>query len=267
MEELKVATINVRNRQDRWRERRHLLVAQLVDAAPDLIALQELSFPIGQGRWLRNQINVRLTGDSKRPYRLIQKRKRHLIHGYREGIGVLTRLPVLYHDLLPLGYDGRLALRVNVELPNRHTLDFVCTHLHHIAHDKEARLEQVMQLVGWLDSKRPIPLQIVAGDFNELPHGLAIQTMKQSFQSAYELVHGHEPLATFPTALVQPRPAYDNVWNQGWAGCLDYIFVSPAITEVRAARVFCDRPDPTDETLYPSDHVGLTVTLPLPAIE
>ena len=37
MTEITVATINLRNRADRWRQRRHLLVAQLVDAAPDLI--------------------------------------------------------------------------------------------------------------------------------------------------------------------------------------------------------------------------------------
>ncbi len=245
-----VATINLRNRADRWLKRRHLLVAQLVDAAPDLISLQEISMPIGQGRWLRNQINMRLSGGSaRRPYRLIQKRKRHPINGYHEGVGVLTKLPVLYHDTLGLGYGGRIALRVNVELPTHRTLDFVAVHLHHVAHDEEARLEQVMKLTGWLNGRRRVPNQVIAGDFNETPDGLAIQHMKQGYRSAYAVAAGHEPLATFPTALQQPL--------SDWAGCLDYIFISPAIKRVQSAAIFCDKPAEEDDTLYPSDHVGL----------
>jgi len=263
MSQITIATINVRNRADRWLKRRHLLVAQLVDTAPDLISLQELSFPIGQGRWLKNQINVRLSGDSKRPYRLIQKRKAHPIQGYIEGIGILTKLPVLYHEHLVLGYGGRIALRVNVELPTRRTLDFVNVHLHSNAFGREERLEQVIKLTGWLHSRRWVPLQIVAGDFNEVPTGLAIEYMKQSFRSVYEVRHAHEPLATFPTALVPPRPAYDGSPGSGWTGCLDYIFVSPAVRNVVKASIFCDKPSGEDETLYPSDHVGIITTVAL----
>lgn len=248
MTSFSVATINLRNRADRWRERRHLLVAQLMDAAPDLISLQEIHFPSGQGRWLRNQINNRLTGTSKHPYQLIQKRKAHLVHGYYEGIGVLTKLPILYSDALSLGYGGRVALRVNVELPNRHALDFVAVHLHHIAHDREARLEQVIRLVGWLNGRRPTRRQIVAGDFNETPDGPAIQHMKQSFRSAFFDRWNREPLATFPTALVK---------DVDWAACLDYLFLGPGIGEVQQVRIFCARPAENDDTLYPSDHVGL----------
>ena len=254
MTTLRVATINLRNRADRWSERRHLLVAQLVDAAPDLVSLQEIHFPIGQGRWLRNQINTRLTGSAKRPYHLIQKRKAHLVNGYYEGIGVLTKLPVLYTDTLNLGYGGRVALRVNVQLPSRQTLDFVAVHLHHVAHDKEARLEQVVKMMGWVNGRRHIPRQIVAGDFNETPGGLAIQYMKQGFRSAVAEQWGHEPLATFPTALL---PDVD------WAGCLDYIFLSPGAGRVQDARIFCQQPAEDDDTLYPSDHVGLLVDLRL----
>ncbi len=247
MTQLTVATINLRNRADRWRERRHLLVAQLLDAAPDLISLQEISFPIGQGRWLRNQLNARLP-EGKRPYRLIQKRRHNLFKGYAEGIGILSNLPVLYHDWVNLGYGGRVALRANVELPTRAFLDFVSVHLHHAAQDVETRQEQAMTLAGWLRDVRPVPRQIVAGDFNELPDGLAIQAMKQTFRSAYEAVYGREPLATFPTALV-PRA--------GWAGCLDYIFLSSGIGPVHSAGIFCHKPAENDKTLYPSDHVGL----------
>lgn len=250
-QEISVATINLRNRADRWRQRRHLLVAQLVDSTPDVISLQEISYSIGQGRWLRNQINARLP-EGKRPYALVQKRKQHWQH-FSEGIGILSNLPIVYDDFVNLGHGGRIGLRANIELPNRQTFDFVATHLHNVAHDVETRLEQVMLLMGWLRSQRPLPHQIVAGDFNELPTGLAISYMKQTFRSTYEMVHGREPLATFPTALSKRQ--------DGWSGCLDYIFVSPAIEKVTQAAIFCDKPASDDDTLYPSDHVGLQVRL------
>jgi endonuclease/exonuclease/phosphatase family metal-dependent hydrolase len=255
MSKLTVATINLHHNADRWPERRHLLVAQLVDAAPDLISLQEIRFPIGQGRWLRNQINARLSGKSQRPYRLIQKRKRHLLNGYFEGIGILSKLPILYHDTISLGYGGRLAVRVNVELHSRHMVDFAAVHLHHVAADREAREEQVMKICGWLNDRRRVPYQIIAGDFNEIPDGPAIRAMKRIYCSAYELTQGHEPLATFPTALVN-RP-------DSWAGCLDYIFLSPAVKRVLSARLFCDKADAQDPDLYPSDHVGLFAQISL----
>lgn len=250
-EELTVATINLRNRVDRWRQRRHLLVAQLVDAAPNLISLQEVSFSIGQGRWLRNQINARLP-EGKRPYTLVQKRKQDWRH-FSEGVAILSNLPIVYSDFVNLGHGGRIGLRANIELPNRQTFDFVATHLHHVSHDHETRQEQTMLLTGWLKSQRPVAHQIIAGDFNEVPGGLAINYMKQYYQSAYETVHGREPLATFPTLLSGN--------TDGWAGCLDYIFISKAIQTVKSAAIFCDKAADDDQTLYPSDHVGIIVNL------
>jgi hypothetical protein len=38
-----------------------------------------------------------------------------------------------------------------------------------------------MWLTGWLRTRRPVPYQIIAGDFNELPTGPAIRYIKQSF--------------------------------------------------------------------------------------
>lgn len=252
------ATINLRNRADRWLRRRHLLVGQLVDTIPDLIALQEISLSIGQGSWITRQTNIRLTGDARRPYRLIQARRSRASH-YFEAVGVMTRLPVHYHDVLSLGYEGRVALRVNVALPAQATgtrqpsLDFVSTHLHYVTEDRDARLEQVMSLVGWLNEQRRVSLQVIAGDFNETPDGPAIQFMRQSYRSAYAEANGRDPLATFPTNLV--RPPYP------LAACLDYVFVSPSVYHVPSAKIVFDKPAADDDTLYPSDHVGLMVHL------
>lgn len=236
-------------------KRRELVVAQMVDAAPDLISLQEVYRPIRQANWLKNQINSRLAsrGDKDRPYRLVQKRKHHYWQGYFEGIAILSRLPILSHDAISLGYQGRVALRANIELPTRETLDFVAIHLHHKARDREARVEQVMKLTGWLNEQNPVPKRIIAGDFNEVPEGPAIHQMKQGYRSTFAELWGHEPVATFPTALVKQA--------DDWAGCLDYIFISPAVDKVLKVQIFCNKSAADDPTLYPSDHIGLLVTL------
>ena len=67
---VKVATINLYSRAGRWKERRHLLIEQIVEAVPDLVSLQELHLPIRQGKWLCKQVNLRLTGSDKKPFHL-----------------------------------------------------------------------------------------------------------------------------------------------------------------------------------------------------
>ena len=253
MSEIRVATLNLRSRHDRWLQRRGLIVSELLNTQPALLSMQEIYRPVGQARWLRNQVNVRLSGSPKRPYRLLQQPLKHLTRGRSEAIGILTRLPVVSVDSVSLGYGGRVALRANVELPSRETLDFVAVHLHQKAMDREARAEQVLRLKGWLQGHHPVPFQVVAGDFNEIPTGPAITLMKQSFRSVFVEILGRDPLATYPTALVKRQ--------DGWSGCLDYIFISQAVPRVVKAQVFCRRPDSEDPTLYPSDHVGLLATL------
>lgn len=253
MPEISVATLNLLNRQNRWLARRELVVAEFIDTQPDLISLQEIYLPIGQAKWLKNQINSRLSGRSDGPYQLYQQRRQHPIRGFIEGIGILSRLPVLSSDAIDLGYGGRIALRVNVELETRETLDFVAVHLHHTAQDREARLEQVMLLTGWLNEKNCVPLQVVAGDFNEVPAGLAIEYMKQSYRSVFVEYQGYDPIATFPTALIHR--------SDGWSGCLDYIFISKSVNQVLGAQIICRKASVKDPTLYPSDHVGLLANI------
>lgn len=245
---VRTATINLHGRSDRWLRRRPFLVAQLLEAHPDLIGLQELDFSIRQGIWLRKQLNMRLSGNEKEPYQLVQSRSRRLLRRVSTGVGVLSRLPVLYHESLPLGEGGWVALRVHVELPSHKTMDFVSVRLLDVPYEQEARLEQAMRLVGWLHSYKRVPIQVIAGDFNEGPQGLAMAYFKQSFRSAYEVRRAYEPPATFPTALrrdVLP------------ARCLDYILISTAVQRVIDARIICNEHAPEDNTLYPSDHVGL----------
>ncbi|MEZ4518343.1 MAG: hypothetical protein R3C44_16495 [Chloroflexota bacterium] len=104
---------------------------------------------------------MRISGSANEPYRLIQVRKTHPSY-WTEAVGVMTKLPLLYHDSVSLGHGGRVALRANVEIPAERSrgryqsLDFVTTHLHHERHDQDIRLDQAMQMVV-LNERRRIP--------------------------------------------------------------------------------------------------------------
>ncbi len=252
------ATINLRGRASRWLARRHLLVGQFVDSAPDIVAMQEIDFTIGQGSWLARQVNIRLSGDARRPYRIVQARRAGL-RNFFKGVGIMTRLPIIYHDSLDLGYDGRVAIRANVELPagaagtRRQSLDFVSVQLYADAAGAEVRAAQALNLVGWINEKRRVPLQVIGGDFNEVPQGVATKFMRQSYRSAYAEARLRDPVATYPTNLVQPQTIN--------AQCFDYVFLSPAVYRVTSASIFADRPGVGDDTLYPSEHVGILVGL------
>jgi endonuclease/exonuclease/phosphatase family metal-dependent hydrolase len=270
-----VASLNLSGRASHWPARRHLVVGQLVDVQPTVVALQETA---GHGGWVAHQVNIRLTGDARHPYQVLQAATGRWPRR-AEGVALLSKLPVIYSESIPLPHDG-VALRANLELPagaagtRRQSLDFVSVELwaggrnpeekntgmpHQRAGKKaratpdvggEVRLAQAMALTGRLTSHRRVPLQVAAGDFGEPADGPAVSLMRQSYRSAYAEAHGRDPLATYPTR----HP-------DGVGECLDYVFLSPAVNKTVTAAIFADKAAADDESLYPSDHVGLLVEL------
>ena len=249
MTRLSVVTLNLHRAADRWLQRRQLVVAQLLDLSPDIIALQEVALPIRQAQWLRNQLNAR-AGDESPPYRLVQRRRQSVSDFFVVGDAILCRLPIVSHDMVALSF-GRIAVRANIELPTGETVDIINTHLHPHKDMPQTRDEQVMRLMGWLDGRSAVQHRIIAGGFREQPDGAAVERIKGffGFRSAFELANGREPQATFPTAL--------NAHNQTVGQCHDYIFVSQRIGAVHEARLCCRISAEDDPTLLPSDHVGI----------
>ena len=98
---LRVATVNILNDLSRWAERRTLLARGLAALSPDLIALQEVTDPLGTStaHWLAGELggySVHVcpkTGWGRK----------------REGIAVLSRLPVERHEILDLRSQQRTA--------------------------------------------------------------------------------------------------------------------------------------------------------------
>jgi endonuclease/exonuclease/phosphatase family metal-dependent hydrolase len=251
-----VATLNLNRMRQRWLSRRHLVVAAIIDAAPDLLALQEVMLPARQAQWVCQQVNLRLADSGRTPYQLYVQGRHHPVYRFVDGVAIMSRLPVLSVDSMGLGLNGRVALRANVEFSNHETLDFVSTHLEPIPGEREARLTQLMALIGWLNRSSPVEYQVVGGCLEEEPTGPAIVHLKTflGYQSAFEQRHKREPLATFPTALAG---------TGGTARCLDYVLLSPAVRQVQEAHVFARDSAENDDTLYASDHVGLFTKLHL----
>ena len=246
--QVRVATLNVRNTVDGWRRRRKLLVRQLLEVDPDVIGLQELrSIPdqaVSISREVKRRAGNRGAFQRHRAYKTG-------LWGFWEGIGVMSRLPVVDRASLGLGGQYRVAQRTTVRLPTGDVLDVYNAHL--ASKDETLRTAQAQRVLEWIRSRPPTP-HVLLGDLNARPGSPTVELLSSSLRSAYATVHGEEPPKTVPTPLRRGATGAGSV--------LDYIFVSDQV-EVHDARVVFDQVDPADEHLSASDHYGLTATVSL----
>ncbi len=245
-----MATLNLRHNADRWEGRAPLLVEQLVALDLDAIGLQEVHVPSGQAAWIVTQANGR-RGQGRRPYSLFQTNKTGLAR-WREGIAVMTRLPIVEKERLDLRGGDRVAQRVRLRLPTGGTIDFYNTHLHHERDATELRREQALRLRDWLAERAGGP-QVLVGDLNAEPSAAPVRLLEERLRSAYAAVHGREPDRTAPTPL---REGWESVRGH----VIDYILVNDVV-EVHEASVAFDQADAADPRLYASDHYGLAARI------
>ena len=260
-----VATLNILNDARRWDERKHMIVEGFKHHRPDLIALQEVMLPVKNAEWLAGELSSSEHGH----YSLHITPKTGKKHSQLEGIATLSRLPVdsaHWHDLAS---QNRVAQLVRVQV-NGKPFIFVNGHFFWHPGDSDQRLKQIQLLKKWIDTHSDGATEtgiVVCGDFNGTPESRAIASMRQHFQSAYAAVHGREPHWTCPTPLqwsTQPwRETVMNVLGLAttlkpgpWRGTLDYIFVNDQV-QVEDCHLSFTAHAPHDETLFPSDHLGL----------
>jgi endonuclease/exonuclease/phosphatase family metal-dependent hydrolase len=247
MVQIHVATLNIRNLADRWPERLPLLLADMAALRPDVLALQEVVYPLQQDRLLGAAGEVR--------YRII----RGWAGRPEYGNSLLVRKPLVAAvdrlDRLDLGL-GRAAHRATIGLEDGVSVLVVATHLHHDVAGAAERDEQARLLVDWLEASPATTAQVAMGDFNADPQEPAAERMRAAgFRSALAEANGSDPAVTWPSGIQA-----EGMDTDGDPSCLDYIWVRGPV-RVLAARVEFDRPDPNDPTLYPSDPFGLSATL------
>jgi endonuclease/exonuclease/phosphatase family metal-dependent hydrolase len=241
---VRVATLNVRNTADRWPARRRLLVRQLVALAPEVIGVQELRVLPDQARWIAGEV-ARVSG-GRLSYRAYRRPKMGAA-GLWEGIGVLSRVPVVSTGWLDLHADGRVAQRVTVRVGDG-TLDVYNAHLG--LGGEVLRSGQAQRILDWMAGRRPGPA-VLLGDLNARPGSPTLELLATRLRSAHVAVHGCEPDRTVPTPL--------RAGATGAGSVLDYILVNDQVEVAGAWLAF----DEAEGTICASDHYGLVADLRL----
>jgi endonuclease/exonuclease/phosphatase family metal-dependent hydrolase len=270
--EFSLVTINILNDLSLWETRGPLMVDQLAALDPDLIAMQEVSLQnqSSNAHWVAEQLNARRENSEKVPPYEVSICPRTGIYSQKEGLAVLSRLPINHQENLDLLTQERVAQVVRVRLETRDLL-LVNAHFFWQPGPSPKRQQQIELLLDFLDTQPVDQPVIVCGDFNGIPGTPAIERMRQYFDSAYNIVHKQEPDYTCPTPLpnsgrvkirntvgwllgVRPKP------DDEWRGTLDYIFVDPRL-QTQDCQVVLSQPADDNPEIYPSDHFGLWATI------
>ncbi|MCC6381956.1 MAG: endonuclease/exonuclease/phosphatase family protein [Dehalococcoidia bacterium] len=246
---LRIATFNIRNVNDRYDERKPLLVAAFGGFAADVAALQEVQLA-GE-----RQDDLLMAAAPDHRYRAFDAR-----YGKWKDYGLAITVgqgEVLAHERLTLSHN-RVAQRVLLALPWRRTLWLANTHLHHLPGEPEVRAAQAAEIVDWLLGAPAADAIVLAGDFNGGPGEPAYAAMAAAgFRSAHVEVHGREPERTWPSGIQAPTMDTD-----GTPRCVDFVWLRGAVRAV-SATVAANEPAPGDPTLYPSDHFAVVTDVDL----
>jgi endonuclease/exonuclease/phosphatase family metal-dependent hydrolase len=171
---------------------------------PDFVGLQEVDY------------RATRSGSANQPTELGKQLGMHAafgpfmeFQGGRYGLAVLSRYPIVNSQSinLPEGNEPRVALAVEVRLPNDESLMLVNVHFDWV-NDDRFRFAQASKLAGFL-SKLEMPY-ILLGDFNDQPGS---RTLELFHQLALEATKPQDNRFTFSST----KPSIE----------IDFIFASP----------------------------------------
>ena len=246
---LRIATLNLEQNHKCWQARRELIVQQLGELKPDMLALNEIHIPEQTGRWLQRAAAARLNIR----YALLQQSKVG-DDSPTQAEGLLTQYPVTETASLDYRSHNCVALAARFEINGR-LLDVYVTHLIAARVEDSARQYQVGQLREWIRTRADADFSVVCGDFNATPDQPSIRLMSGAFR----------PTQTQPTAFTPLQEPGGSPTHPEWERfdrCIDYVWVTESI-KVRASGLCFNKPAPDNLTLWPSDHVGVWADLEL----
>lgn len=240
---ISVVTLNLYHDKDNWPKREALIVAELRELQPDVIALQEVLQHPGlpnQAESLAQALGYTAYFVSVDPPGAEK----------RYGNALLTRHPVLArdaHPLLPLA-NYRIAGMVRLQLHGR-VINFYFTHLHDAIEGSDIRSRQVSDLLAFIDATADNAPSIVAGDFNTTVDSPELRPLIARFASSYDAMH--------PDAL--SNPAANATLNIKYfpndRRRIDHIFYQRGAFQTMQSQIIFDHPD--SEGTSATDHYGL----------
>ena len=243
----RIATLNLEQNRKNWQRRRDLIVNQLEELNPDMLALNEIHIPEQTGRWLQRAARERL----QKNICLVQQSKAGA-EARVEGEGLLTDYPPVETLNLDYGSHNCVALAACFELGTRR-VDVYVTHLIAARVDDSARQYQVEQLLQWVATRTDAECSVVCGDFNAAPDQPSIRLMAGTFQASQFAATAFTPLCDAQGQITHPEwPRFDR--------CIDYIWFKGKL-RVAASGLCFNTPAPDDPQLWPSDHVGVWADL------
>ena len=149
-------------------------------------------------------------------------------------------------NFVELNINNKVIIVINVHLSSHST-------------EEDLRMNEILLIDKWIHTLS-YDGNIIMGDFNMKPGGLCYQLMeKLEFISVYKSVHKSEPVITFHQKHTCITKDIDD------ENCLDYIWYKGACIhpkkDPKYTKLIGLYPDPSDDTLYASDHFGIFTEL------
>jgi endonuclease/exonuclease/phosphatase family metal-dependent hydrolase len=260
-----VMTINLRHDVDEWERRFPLIADEIVRLDPDLIGLQEIEITnVEQTQALLDLIAER-GGAEYESYQELKIWPYGALTG--EGVGILSRYPILETGLQDLVEGGRVAVWTRVEVESGYQLDFFNTHLESDGNETmtgdEIRTQQAGFMVEFMATAGDDRIQLLTGDMNTTDDTEAYDILVAGgLVDTYLEVHGEETAttgATSPIVLMEGA-------EQAPMRRIDFIFASspgPDGAEVSPTDSTVCFSNHDDAGFYPSDHLGVMTSLDL----
>ncbi len=169
-----------------------LIANVIIDADPDLVALQEVDFKTNRAK--KFDLVTEL-GWRTKMVPIFAKAMKY--DGGEYGEAVLSKYTFLQSRNVALPYtpgnEPRAALEIVTILPSGDTIAFVGTHLDHLKDEKD-RVAQVKK-INEIFSLNKYPT-ILAGDLNAIPGSTPINILEEMWSASYDK---KKPKPTFPS--------------------------------------------------------------------
>ncbi len=170
-----------------------LIAKVIIDADPDLVALQEVDFKTNRAK--KFDLVTELGWRAKMVPIFFGKAMNY--DGGEYGEGVLSKYTLLQSRNVALpfspGNEPRAALEIVTILPSGDTIAFVGTHLDHLKDEKD-RVAQVKK-INQVFSLNKYPT-ILVGDLNAIPGSTPINILEEMWSASYDKMN---PKPTFPS--------------------------------------------------------------------